>query len=51
MAEQSNPVAINKYFGKLPGQTTTEFLSEYKKLTESDRQELADGIRNGSLTY
>jgi hypothetical protein len=51
MVEQTNAKVIKEYFGKLPGQTLQDFLGEFKQLSDADKQQLGDGIRNGSLTY
>jgi hypothetical protein len=42
---------IVKFFGKKPGQSLSEFAAEYKELTETDKQQLFDGISDGSLNY
>ena len=36
-------MAILKYFGKKPGQTTSDFAAELKQLSVSERHELAEG--------
>ena len=36
----SHIVAINRYFGKKPGQTLSEFAGELRQLTDSDKEEL-----------
>lgn len=42
---------LSKFFGKKPGQTLMEFASEVNALTQKDKDDLYDGIENGSLTY
>ena len=42
---------IVHYFGKLPDQRLPEVMAEMKALTETDKKQLAGGIRDGSLTY
>lgn len=39
----SETVAINRYFGKLPGETNTQFLAELKALSLEDKHYLACG--------
>jgi hypothetical protein len=36
-------MAILKFFGKRPGQTTSDFAGELKQLTAAERHELAEG--------
>lgn len=47
MPEQSNVVAIAKFF-ELKGKAA---LDAMRGLTDEDKQQLGDGIRNGTLTY
>jgi hypothetical protein len=47
--EASDMVVIRNYF--FPGAPAGVVLAEVKKLTDQDKKQLADGIRNGSLTY
>lgn len=49
MAEKTNAVVVKEFF--CPDLKASEFITEFKALTEEDRQQLGDGIRNGSLTY
>lgn len=49
--DKSDAVVLKEFFGKREGQTLTEFVVEMRQLTDEDKQQLADGIRNGSLTY
>lgn len=51
MAELTNVQAINKFFGKKEGESMADFMAEMKALTDQDKQQLGDGIRDGSLTY
>lgn len=51
MAEATNTKLISDFFGKREGDKLTDYMEEYKKLTDEDKQQLGDGIRNGSLTY
>ena len=54
MAEDKKPSSasiISKFFGRLPGQDLPGFMQEFKKLTDEDKKQLADGIADGSLTY
>lgn len=43
--------AAAKYFGKKPGQSLSEFATEWNELTDDDKAQLVAGINNGSLTY
>ena len=43
----SNIVAIKTFFGL----SAQEAMKEARTLTEQDKQQLGDGIRDGSLTY
>lgn len=45
--EPSNIVTIAKFFG-LKGATAVK---ELKELNDDEKNQLAEGIRNGSLTY
>lgn len=47
----SNTKVLSKYFGKKDGGTLAQFADEIKQLTEQDKQQLGDGIRNVTLTY
>lgn len=49
--KQSDAKLISNFFGKLPGQNLSDFMEEYKALSSEDKSQLAEGIRNGSLTY
>lgn len=51
MAEPTNISVLRNYFGKKEGATLTDFANELKKLSAEEKQQLADGIRNESLTY
>lgn len=39
------------YFGRKSGQTLKDITEEWKKLTEQDKEQLKEGIGNGTLTY
>ena len=51
MAEQTNIKVLRDFFGKKEGGTLAGFAAELKELTDQEKQQLADGIRNESLTY
>lgn len=51
MAEPTNVKVLRDYFGKKEGGTLAGFAAELKELTDQEKQQLADGIRNESLTY
>lgn len=42
---------IYKFFGPRPGQSIKDFADEFKMLTVEDKNQLREGIDNGSLTY
>jgi len=44
-ATTSLPAAIMEYFGKKPNQTTQEFLVELKALTDQDKTQLREMLR------
>lgn len=46
---QGDAVVIKKFF--MEGTSSAEALKELKALTKEDKEQLAGGIRNGSLTY
>jgi len=45
------PSLFVRYFGKLPGQSISQFAAEIKALTDDDVRDLRTGIENGSLSY
>lgn len=47
----SDLVLIKDYFGYREGTGAGEFLKELKALSPEDKAQLAEGIRNGTLTY
>ena len=50
MSEEKTPsdvITVKEFFGM----TAQEAVKELKTLPAEDRQKLAEGIRNGSLTY
>jgi len=58
MAEGSRLNTVYKFFGKAPANdfranpgTLTTFREEWKALTDEDKDQLQEGIDNGSLTY
>ena len=47
-----NVSAVYKFFGKGgPVPTMQGFVEEWKALSDDDKQQLTDGIANGTLTY
>ena len=42
---------VQELFGRLPGQSLTDFAAELKSLTEQDRIDLANGMSDGTLSY
>jgi hypothetical protein len=43
---------LYKFFGKGgPNPTVAGFAEELKQLTDMEKQQLSDGIENGTLTY
>lgn len=42
---------LNKFFGRKPGQSLSEFGQELKELTLDDKVQLVGGIVDGTLTY
>lgn len=52
MAELSDLKVIAAYFNEGNGKRPLAvFSAEYKALTDQDKRELGEGIRNGTLTY
>ena len=58
MAETSRLNTVYKFFGKAPENefrpspgTLTTFREEWKALSETDKNQLEEGIANGTLTY
>ena len=49
--KQSDVSVIKGYFGNPPGGGAKEFMAEWKQLTALDKEQLAGGIRDGSLNY
>lgn len=39
------------YFGKKPGQDLMAFAAEINELSDEEKNQLADGIENGSFDY
>jgi hypothetical protein len=48
---QSDVVILKNYFGYREGDGLAQFSAELKSLSPEDKDKLADGIRNGNLTY
>lgn len=51
MADASPLKTLRNFFGKKEGQTLSDMAEEFKALTPEEKQQLADGINNESLTY
>jgi hypothetical protein len=53
MTTESKPsaVVLKTYFGLKEDQTLTQFVAELKQLSDEEKQQLADGITDGTLTY
>lgn len=54
MTDQKKPgnaAVIKKFFGTKQGQTMTGFMEELRELTPEDKEQLANGINDGSLNY
>lgn len=51
MAAPSGVGTAMKFFGKLPGQSLTAFRDEWQAMSELDREQVAAGILDDSLTY
>lgn len=49
MQEKTNIVLIAQFF--FEGVPSSQKLSEMKELNPQDKEQLGEGIRNGSLTY
>ena len=43
---------VMKFFGKKPGQSLAEFKhDEWDKLTDKDKEQLRDGVNDGTFDY
>lgn len=42
---------IKDFFGYKEGQDLRAFADEFKELSDEDKIQLSEGIKNGSLTY
>lgn len=42
---------LHKYFGRLPSQSVTKFRDEIMELSSKAREQLVNGIKDGTLTY
>lgn len=40
-----------EFFGKLPNQRITEFRDEWNSLSDKDKEEITNGLADGSHTY
>lgn len=49
-AQPTNLKLISTYF-KVEGERLADFSAGYKALTDVDKEQLGEGLRNGSLTY
>ena len=49
-AEPTNMILIKRFFFN-EGKPVSEFSFQYKQLTDEDKEQLGEGIRNGTLTY
>lgn len=51
-AKPKSPIAAAmSFFGKKAGQNLASFKREWDELSPGSQKQLADGIRDGSLTY
>lgn len=48
---RSTTKTLSDYFGRKEGQNLAGFAEELKALSADEKQQLAEGIINGSLTY
>lgn len=46
---QSNAVVCKQFF--MPEAKSIDFIKEFKALSAEDKEQLGEGIRDGSLTY
>lgn len=51
MPADSRVAKALKYFGKKDGQSLSDFAIEWKQLTDADKDQLVQGINDGTLTY
>lgn len=51
MAEPSTLKTLRDYFGKKEGQSLRELADEFSALSPEEKQQLAEGINNGSMNY
>jgi hypothetical protein len=42
---------VMDYFGRKPGQTLKDWTEEWKALSEESREQIKEGIGNGTLSY
>ena len=50
-ATKGDVAVIKDFFGYRPNEGASDFLKELRGLDLDSRKQLAEGIRNGSLTY
>lgn len=43
--------AVADFFGRKPGQTLKDWSEEWKQLSETDKEQIKNGIGDGTLTY
>lgn len=43
--------AAMKFFGRLPGQTLSQFKDEWHELSPQSRVEISNGLADGTFTY
>jgi hypothetical protein len=43
--------AIKEFFGLRPGDTLKSFTAEWASLSDQDKEQIREGIGNGTLTY
>jgi hypothetical protein len=48
---RSATVLLREYFGYREGDGLAQFAAELKALSEDEKEQLAEGIHNGTLTY
>lgn len=48
---KTDTILMKEFFGYPPGGNASDFVKEMKALPEEDKKQLANGLRDGSLTY
>jgi hypothetical protein len=51
MTQQTGIAIAMRYFGKKDGQGLAQFRDEWQELDEASQAQLADGVRDETLTY